>query len=109
MTFKKFIIQDASLSRKLWQNILRMEVHQRPGAESVWMSDREMSEREHCGGGGGELNGGCKLGLLGCGGLHLCDGPFFMLLRLGLCGRLLFSLLAVGSVRSLNVSEDSSM
>lgn len=97
------------LSRKLWKHTLSMEVHHRPGAESVWMSDREMSEREHSGGGGGGLDGGCKLGLLGCGGLHLCDGPFFMLLRLGLFGRRLFSLLAVGSVGSLSASEDSSM
>lgn len=74
--------------------------------ESVWESEREES-----GGGVGGFDGGCMLllGLLTCSWLHLCDSCLLILLLLGFRGRLLFSSHAAGWVRSLRVSEDSSM
>lgn len=59
----------------------------------------------------GGFDGGrmSPLGLLTCGGLHLCDSCLLMLFLLGFRGLLRLSSLGAGWVRSLRVSEDSSM
>lgn len=101
-----------SLSSLTLSRYRRSDGCQSVGAGSVWFSEWSRSDRHtESGGGVGGLDGGCMslFGLLTCKGLHLCDSCLLMLLLLGFLGRLRFSSLAADWLRSLRVSEDSSM